>query len=89
MLIPFYYLQVKNVSQDEIQGKIGKIYIPDQKVIINKNMSNLFLQSIYMKADRIKNNVWATNLTRTVGTMVRGMCTDTPKNDSIGGSSVS
>lgn len=56
MLIPFYYLQVKNVSQDEIQGKIGKIYIPDQKVIINKNMSNLFLQSIYMKADRIKNN---------------------------------
>lgn len=24
--------KVKNVSQDEIQGKIGKIYIPDQKV---------------------------------------------------------
>ncbi len=28
----FCFLQVKNVSKDEIQGKIGKIYMPDQKV---------------------------------------------------------
>ncbi len=28
----FYFLQVKNVSNDEIQGNIGKIYMPDQKV---------------------------------------------------------
>lgn len=29
---PCFCLQVKNVGQDAIQGKIGKIYIPDQKV---------------------------------------------------------
>ena len=26
------FLQVKNVSKDAIDGKIGKIYMPDQKV---------------------------------------------------------
>lgn len=26
------FLQLKNVSGDAIQGKIGKIYVPDQKV---------------------------------------------------------
>lgn len=28
----FACLQIKNVSQDPLQGRIGKIYIPDQKV---------------------------------------------------------
>lgn len=31
----FLYRQEKNVSQDAVQGKIGKIYIPDQKVTCN------------------------------------------------------
>lgn len=31
-LIIYFFLQIKNVSSDVLQGKIGKIYIPDQKV---------------------------------------------------------
>lgn len=31
-LIVIFFLQIKNVSSDVLQGKIGKIYIPDQKV---------------------------------------------------------
>lgn len=27
-----FFLQLKNVSEDAVQGKIGKIYMPDQKV---------------------------------------------------------
>lgn len=33
--------QVKNVSQDVIQGKVGKIYVPDQQV--EKNRTSIFL----------------------------------------------
>lgn len=29
-MVPFW--QVKNVGDDAVEGKIGKIYIPDQKV---------------------------------------------------------
>lgn len=35
------YVQIKNVSHDVIDGKIGKIYMPDQKV-------NLLLGLLYI-----------------------------------------
>lgn len=32
-MLPVFCLQIKNVSKDALQGKLGKIYVPDQKVI--------------------------------------------------------
>jgi len=32
VMLPISCLQIKNVSKDALQGKLGKMYIPDQKV---------------------------------------------------------
>jgi hypothetical protein len=52
---------VKNVSKDEIQGKIGKIYMPDQKVRrMFIHLAAIALTMGYLTISRVGLNVKST-----------------------------